>query len=299
MRWNGAGWDDIGGLLYPGGTPLGVGWVSAMLPTQGGLIVAGGFKQAGPAAAVNLARWDGLAWSELAAGAPPLEWYSVPWYHFDKAGLAAGPGGLYLGSSGVHMLQTTISVPVLALALHAQPVPLGVRLDWELPAGSAVEELRLERRNPRGETVRLGAWPDPAPRGSWVDLSVPANEVSSYQAIARSALAEVRSAEVMVDRTGGMSGQARSGIVAVRPNPCNPRATIELQLEPGHAATLQIVNTAGRRVRRFDLRALPAGEQAVQWGGTDDAGNAVASGAYLVVLQSRSGVEATRIAVIR
>jgi flagellar hook assembly protein FlgD len=91
----------------------------------------------------------------------------------------------------------------------------------------------------------------------------------------------------------------RPAITAIQPNPCNPRSTIHVQLPDDRGGTLQILNAAGRRVWTSNLLGLTAGPHAVEWKGVDDAGRAVASGAYVVVLQTNAGADVRRITVVK
>jgi len=69
------------------------------------------------------------------------------------------------------------------------------------------------------------------------------------------------------------------------PNPFNPRTTIVFALPVGGKVTLQVFNTLGREIAELVRGPRQAGEYQVSWNGTDDDGNAVASGVYLVRLQ--------------
>lgn len=310
-RWNGSTWEDLGGLLYPGQPGSGVGWVSAMLPTQDGLLVAGGFTRAGSVEASHLARWGGTAWEPVAAGAPPLGYpSSFPgWggpYHAHRGSLAAGPGGLYCGSPmtgswrGLKLLNIDVPVRAVAVTLEARLIPAGVQLAWEIPASVTALELRLERTVASSLTEVVASWRGAGSHGSWTDTSTPRGGVCRYRAVANVAGVEVRSTEVVVDLSGPRAAAGlRPAIVTIEPNPCNPRTTVHVELSGDRGGTLQIVNAAGRRVWTKNLRGLTAGSHAVQWGGLDDAGRAVASGAYVVVLQTDVGADARRITVVK
>lgn len=60
-RWNGSTWDALGGGV------LGSVWAVAVL-SNGDVVAAGAFAQAGGVAAENIARWDGAAWHPLGTG---------------------------------------------------------------------------------------------------------------------------------------------------------------------------------------------------------------------------------------
>ncbi len=76
------------------------------------------------------------------------------------------------------------------------------------------------------------------------------------------------------------------------PNPFNPTTTIKYSINHSGAGkqsllhtTLNIYNIQGRLVRTLVDREQGAGEYAVDWDGTDAAGNRVASGIYLYRLE--------------
>jgi hypothetical protein len=71
------------------------------------------------------------------------------------------------------------------------------------------------------------------------------------------------------------------------PNPFNPRTEISFDLaQPGNVDVL-VYNVAGRLVRSLLRgRQLPVGSHSIMWDGRDDSGVGLASGAYLVRLQS-------------
>jgi flagellar hook assembly protein FlgD len=58
-----------------------------------------------------------------------------------------------------------------------------------------------------------------------------------------------------------------------------------------HPGRLQIhiYDVAGRRVRTLADRVFPAGEQVLQWDGTDDAGAKVGRGVYFVRSSNEKG----------
>ncbi len=73
------------------------------------------------------------------------------------------------------------------------------------------------------------------------------------------------------------------------PNPFNPSTAIRFSLpEPG-SVRLVVHDAAGREIRSLVDSVLPAGEQEVHWGGTDDAGRLVASGVYFCTLEANGG----------
>jgi len=65
------------------------------------------------------------------------------------------------------------------------------------------------------------------------------------------------------------------------PNPFNPETTIRYQLAETGVVRLSLYNVSGQLIRTLVDGAYPAGTYTATWDGTDDAGQAVASGVYL------------------
>jgi hypothetical protein len=85
--------------------------------------------------------------------------------------------------------------------------------------------------------------------------------------------------------------------LAIRPNPFNPAASIELTGAFGEGRQVRIYDTAGREVNRF---ALPAsGPASVRWDGTDRSGGALASGVYFVRASGSLGETVRKALLIR
>jgi len=69
------------------------------------------------------------------------------------------------------------------------------------------------------------------------------------------------------------------------PNPFNPSTKIQFEVPADGRVTLTVYSASGRKVATLIDREIPAGPHAVAWNGTDDAGQAVASGVYLFRLE--------------
>jgi hypothetical protein len=81
----------------------------------------------------------------------------------------------------------------------------------------------------------------------------------------------------------------RSALLNAAPNPFNPTTQLRFVMaEPGDAQ-LEIFDAAGRTVRQFQMSGLAAGQHEVMWNGRDDRGARVASGAYVVRLETSHG----------
>jgi len=85
------------------------------------------------------------------------------------------------------------------------------------------------------------------------------------------------------------------------PNPFNPSTTLRCSLPDAEQARLTIWSTTGQLVRTLVDGHVDAGHHSVTWNGTDGAGRAVASGVYLVRLESADAGKADvrRITLVR
>jgi hypothetical protein len=97
---------------------------------------------------------------------------------------------------------------------------------------------------------------------------------------------------------------AGDSIAAVRldptwPNPAPGSATISFALPMATAIRLELHDLAGQPVRVLARGVYDAGEHAVLWNGRNDAGNPVASGVYLVVLQAGGSVRHGKLVLLR
>jgi hypothetical protein len=70
------------------------------------------------------------------------------------------------------------------------------------------------------------------------------------------------------------------------PNPFNLETTIGFQLPRSGQVTLVVTNILGEHVRTLTDRRLPPGSYKVQWDGTNDIGEQVASGVYFYRLRT-------------
>ncbi|MBD3222116.1 T9SS type A sorting domain-containing protein [bacterium] len=70
------------------------------------------------------------------------------------------------------------------------------------------------------------------------------------------------------------------------PNPFNPATTLRFELASAGRVELAIYDARGRLVREIVDQDLPAGQHEILWRGLDDHGQQVASGIYLLRLQT-------------
>lgn len=72
------------------------------------------------------------------------------------------------------------------------------------------------------------------------------------------------------------------------PNPFNPNTTIAFNSTSNTEATLHIYNMKGQLIKKLYQGKITTGNNSFTWDGSDEAGNAIASGLYLYRLQTPS-----------
>ena len=93
----------------------------------------------------------------------------------------------------------------------------------------------------------------------------------------------------------------RPGIHGLRavPNPFNPSTAIRFELGSPGEVYVRIFDLRGRLVRELTHDELPAGRQGLEWDGTDDHGQIVASGVYVVQVDASGSVNRQKIALLK
>lgn len=99
------------------------------------------------------------------------------------------------------------------------------------------------------------------------------------------------------DGWGGLP--ARTALGAPLPNPFNPRVELPYDLARPGSARLAIFDVRGRLVRELAAAELPAGRYRAVWDGTDAAGRAVPSGAYVARLVTENARSERRLTLVR
>ncbi|HPG39104.1 MAG TPA: FlgD immunoglobulin-like domain containing protein [bacterium] len=84
------------------------------------------------------------------------------------------------------------------------------------------------------------------------------------------------------------------------PNPFNPETTIRYDLAQDATVDLFIVDILGRTVATLiDGQKVQAGSWDIRWNGVNDAGNKIASGAYLVIFKAGSVTKVNKVVLLR
>lgn len=111
---------------------------------------------------------------------------------------------------------------------------------------------------------------------------------------------------------GVLTVHGRDGVLAVDPvdpsrhpgtvraaSPVRGTGMVTIALDRPAAVTLDIVDVAGRRVRRLISGArLPAGDHAIPWEIRDDHGRRLSPGVYAIVLEAQGARSTTRVVVL-
>lgn len=102
-----------------------------------------------------------------------------------------------------------------------------------------------------------------------------------------------------VDTLPGPPSPPTARLLGIEPNPCNPVAWLTCAMTSRDDATLDIVDTSGRRVRRVWSGSLATGTHRFQWDGCDDAGRSAAAGVYVARLSSARGTQGRKLTLVR
>jgi len=173
----------------------------------------------------------------------------------------------------------------------------------ELVEGSVEPIYAYDSRNDdplsEGETV---AWRYIGDTYSYAWFDIPLSHFNRPVAISalQQAVDDVRETKTLVEDEPG--GSELPGSFALRqnyPNPFNPHTEIVYSLPVRSQVTLSIYNVLGQRVRNLVDREQPAGTYMVQWDGTSDAGEVVATGIYFYRLKAGDSVQAKKMMLLK
>jgi hypothetical protein len=154
-----------------------------------------------------------------------------------------------------------------------------IELTWELSACDA--DASFEVRRSRGASEDFAALPEAAVIRDGLRFTVRDYAFEAGAAYRYRVYVVDDSGERVLFETGEVRTPAAA--LAIRqnhPNPFNPTTTIEFYVPARCPVTLEVYDTAGRRIARLvnDVRA--AGWHSVEWNGRDESGKPVASGVY-------------------
>ena len=92
---------------------------------------------------------------------------------------------------------------------------------------------------------------------------------------------------------------AGTRLLMATPNPLREQTMLRFALDQPQRVSLEILDVAGREVRRLADGAMQAGEHAVLWDGRDAAGRLVPQGIYLQRLLTERAADSQKILVVR
>src|SRR6185503_16535113 len=127
-------------------------------------------------------------------------------------------------------------------------------------------------------------------RARFEDDAVIAGRRYAYTLGVPTAAGEARVGVTWVDVPG-----ARPMLFGVLPNPSPGNLRVSFSLGSNAPATLEVIDLAGRRLRRMDVGGMGAGEHSVDLG----FGLALRSGVYWVRLEQSGVTQVLRAAVVR
>lgn len=93
--------------------------------------------------------------------------------------------------------------------------------------------------------------------------------------------------------------QSSTGQLKNLPNPFNPSTTTAFDLQNDGDVRLNVYDLQGACVRTLVDERMVAGNHRVVWDGRDDKGAAVASGVYLMRLETAAGTQENKVTLVR
>jgi hypothetical protein len=97
----------------------------------------------------------------------------------------------------------------------------------------------------------------------------------------------------------GETVPAVTALSGAAPNPFNPRTAVRFTVSRPQRIRLAVHDLAGRLVRLLVDRIYHVGAHAATWDGRDDAGRALASGAYIVHLSGEDVQQSQKLLLVR
>ncbi len=124
-------------------------------------------------------------------------------------------------------------------------------------------------------------------------------DISLLEIVARDATNQAVVCEGTVTTDTPSVQVANSVLRAAVPNPFNPSTELSFVLAREGKVTLSVYSLRGRLVRTLINEQMTAGPHMLTWNGTDDAGQTVSSGSYLVRLVAPDRVQNRQITLVK
>lgn len=134
-----------------------------------------------------------------------------------------------------------------------------------------------------------------------ITLPVHAGQLSAVGVIVGNGLASgpARFWTLAVDTVPGPPPEPSARLRGIEPNPCNPTTWVTCEFSERADATLDVVDTAGRRVRRLWSGSLDTGHHRFHWDGRTDAGQPAPAGVYVARLASGRSWQGRKLTLVR
>jgi hypothetical protein len=175
------------------------------------------------------------------------------------------------------------ATPIFLAAFTARRAQSGVQIAWSLAAATAAAEFRLIGSDGSAEWVV----PHAADSGGGYTAQDRSEQALSGRALTyrlRCREGNDGWSELGEFRLEATAVPAVVRLDAARPNPFNPRTTIEYSLPVTCRAVLSIYDLSGARVATLVDDDVSAGQHSAVWNGLDNRGRQVASGLYVARL---------------
>jgi len=102
---------------------------------------------------------------------------------------------------------------------------------------------------------------------------------------------------------GSIEGEgtpARSArFLSIYPNPFNPVTTVTYTLPQTARVQIAAYDLTGRLINVLAEGVVEAGQHSLVWQGTDNQGRAVASGTYMLTLETEEGMETRKMVLLK
>jgi len=141
------------------------------------------------------------------------------------------------------------------------------------------------------------------PNGTWSDESFTSGGFGVYYWDMMDTAGHLSFDDVLVETETALAAPAaRPGSLELGspwPNPFNPAVRVPLSLAQAAPVEARVVDLAGRLVKVLHQGVLAAGGHELTWNGEDSAGRAVASGLYLLQVDSPAGRRSAKLTLLR
>ncbi|MFN0151176.1 MAG: choice-of-anchor B family protein [bacterium] len=225
-----------------------------------------------------------------------------------------GPVGGGVGDADVDGGRTTLTSGNMDLSLVADPTIQYFRWYINDGGGSPGEDVWKVQISSNGGTTWVTTDSTRTSTPAWkeirlrvADYVTPSTQVrmrfiaedAGSGSVVEAGVDDFRVWGASVTPVAGGTSSSRFALLPNSPNPFNPHTAISFDLARDGQAQLSIFSLEGRRVRTLVKSALPAGRHSVAWDGRDERGNSVASGVYLMRLESGKETAARKIVLAK